>query len=146
MMHTVSQLLDSKGHDVFCVTPGESVLRALEIMAEHDVGALAVMEADNLRGIISERDYARKVILDGRSSVDTKVHEVMTSKVLCASPTQTIPECFALMTDKRIRHLPVLEDNKVVGMLSIGDCVKATIHDQEFVIEQLENYISGMTY
>ena len=145
-MHTVSQLLDSKGHDVFSVAPDDSVLQALQVMAKHDVGALVVMEEEHLRGIISERDYARKVILDGRTSGDTKVHEVMTSKVLCAAPNQTIPECFALMTNKRIRHLPVLENDKVVGMLSIGDCVKATIHDQEFVIEQLENYISGMTY
>lgn len=145
-MHTVSQLLDAKGHDVFSVAPDDSVLYALELMAKHDVGALVVMDDDHLRGIISERDYARKVILDGRTSEDTKVSQVMTAKVLCASPSQTIPECFALMTDKRIRHLPVLEHKKVIGMLSIGDCVKATIHDQEFVIEQLENYISGMTY
>lgn len=145
-MHTVAQLLDSKGHDVFCVSPDDSVLHALEVMAKHDVGALVVMDNEHLRGIISERDYARKVILDGRTSGDTAVSQVMTSKVLCASPTQTIPQCFALMTDKRIRHLPVVEQKKVVGMLSIGDCVKATIHDQEFVIEQLENYISGMGY
>ena len=145
-MHTVSQLLDMKGKEVFSVAPDDSVRHALQVMADHDVGALVVMEEEHLRGIISERDYARKVILDGRNSVDTQVHEVMTSKVLCASPTQTIPECFALMTDKRIRHLPVLEHKKVVGILSIGDCVKATIQDQEFVIEQLENYISGMNY
>ena len=145
-MQIVSQLLEHKGHDVFSVTPDDSVLHALQVMAKHDVGALLVMEGEHLRGIISERDYARKVILDGRTSVDTEVRQVMTSRVVCTSPTQTIPECFALMTDKRIRHLPVLEHKKVVGMLSIGDCVKATIHDQEFVIEQLENYISGMTY
>lgn len=145
-MQIVSQLLDAKGRDVFSVAPEDSVLHALKIMEKHDVGALLVMEEDHLRGIISERDYARKVILDGRTSVDTKVRQVMTAKVVCASPSQTIPECFALMTDKRIRHLPVLEHKKVVGMLSIGDCVKATIQDQEFVIEQLENYISGMSY
>ena len=145
-MHTVSQLLESKGHTVFSVAPEDSVLHALKVMAKHDVGALLVMEAEHLRGIISERDYARKIVLDGRTSKDTLVQELMTSKVLCVAPNQTIPECFALMTDKRIRHLPVLEHKKVVGMLSIGDCVKATIHDQEFVIAQLENYISGTTY
>ena len=145
-MQTVSQLLDSKGHEVFSVLPDDSVRHALQIMAKHDVGALLVMEDDHLRGIFSERDYARKVILESRNSIDTDVCQVMTDKVLCVSPAQTIPECFALMTNKRIRHLPVLDHKKVVGLLSIGDCVKATIHDQEFVIEQLENYISGMTY
>jgi CBS domain-containing protein len=112
-------------------------------MADKEVGALPALEGEKVVGIISERDYARKVILKGKSSMDTPVREIMTQKVLTVRPEQTIQECMALMTDKRIRHLPVLEDDRLVGIVSIGDVVKAVISQQEFMIEQLERYIEG---
>ena len=142
-MKTVSMLLQSKGDDVWSVSPGTTVYDALVLMAEKNVGALLVLEGDRLIGIFSERDYARKVILHGKSSRQTTVGEIMTSKVVYIRPEQTIEQCMALMTDKRIRHLPVLDGDRVIGVISIGDVVKAIISEQEFMIEQLENYIAG---
>jgi CBS domain-containing protein len=142
-MTTVSQLLQAKGSDVWSVMPGTSVYDALALMAEKNIGALLVLDGDELAGIFSERDYARKVVLRGKSSKDTPVSQIMTSKVVCVRPDQSIEECMALMTDKRIRHLPVLEDNRVTGVISVGDVVKAVISEQSFIIEQLENYITG---
>ncbi|MFQ5856802.1 MAG: CBS domain-containing protein [Anaerolineae bacterium] len=142
-MKTVRQVLRCKGHAVWCVAPDASVREALQLMAEKDVGALLVLEADRLVGVFSERDYARKVVLKGRSSEDTPVREIMTQEVVHVCPDQTIEDCMALITDKRVRHLPVLEDDQLVGIVSIGDVVKAIISEQEFIIEQLENYIYG---
>lgn len=142
-MKSITQLLDSKGRQVWSVGPESSVLDALARLAEKDIGALLVMEGDRLVGIFSERDYARKVILEGKSSRDTPVRDIMTAEVLCGRPTQTVAECMALMTEKRIRHLPIVEDGVVEGMISIGDLVKAIIAEQAFVIEQLEHYIQG---
>lgn len=142
-MTIVSQLLQIKGADVWSVEPDASVYEALKLMADKNVGALIVLKAGDLVGIISERDYARKVILKGKSSMTTPVKEIMTTKVYCVRPEQTIQECMALMTEKRIRHLPVLEEGQLAGVISIGDVVKAIISNQEFIIEQLENYIAG---
>ncbi len=143
-MKTVKQLLQGKGRDIWSISPDASVYEALLFLAEKDIGALLVLEDEKLKGILSERDYARKVILRGKSSRDTPVREIMTTKVFYVRPDQTIEDCMALMTDKRIRHLPVLEDNEVVGVISIGDVVKAIISEQEFMIAQLENYITGV--
>ena len=143
---TVNQLLKSKGSAVWSVTPETSVFEALRVMAERNVGALVVLERGELRGIFSERDYARKVILHGKSSKDTPVCEIMTEKVDCVSPSNSVRECMARMTDKHIRHLPVVDGGPVVGLISIGDVVKAIISDQEFMIEQLESYIAGGSY
>ncbi len=140
-MKTLQQLLGANPRKPLSVAPGDSVITALEVMAKHDVGALLVMEANRLAGIFSERDYARKIILHGKSSKDTTVGEIMTAKVIFAKPTQTVDEAMALMTEKRIRHLPVMVGDSVTGMVSIGDLVKETISEQAFVIEQLENYI-----
>ena len=142
-MKTVAQLLRSKPHGVLSIAPDTAVFRALQLMAEKNVGALLVLEGDSLIGIFSERDYARKVILVGKSSKETAVREIMSSHVLYVRPEQTIQDCMALMTDKRVRHLPVLEDERVVGVISIGDVVKGIISEQEFMIEQLQNYITG---
>ena len=142
-MKFVSQLLQSKGDDVWSVTPETTVYEALNLMAEKNIGALLVLEGDSLKGIFSERDYARKIILKGKSSRKIPVEEIMSSQVVCVRPNQNIDECMALMTDKRIRHLPVIESEKLVGMISIGDVVRAVISEQEFVIHQLENYITG---
>lgn len=142
-MVTVSQCLKSKGQAVWTTRPDISVYEALEMMAEKDIGALLVMDGDRLVGIFSERDYARKVILQGKSSRDTWVSEIMTPKVVYVRPQHTIEECMALMTEKRIRHLPVLDGEHLVGVISIGDVVKAIISEQKFVIEQLEHYITG---
>lgn len=142
-MTLVSQILKKKGSDVWSVRPEETVFDAVKMMAEKGVGALLVMEDDKLVGIISERDYARKIILEGKASRDTKVADIMTRRVLCASPDRTVEECMALMSDKRARHLPVVEGKKVVGVLSIGDLVKATIDEQKVLIDQLKQYISG---
>ncbi len=142
-MKQVRQLLASKGHDVWSITPDASVYSALEFMAEKDIGALPVLEGERLAGIFSERDYARKVILMGRASKETPVRDVMTKKVYVVQPSYTVEACMALMTEKRIRHLPVVEEDKLIGIISIGDVVKDIIAEQEFVIEQLENYISG---
>ncbi|HEY3327167.1 MAG TPA: CBS domain-containing protein [Novimethylophilus sp.] len=142
-MKTVRQLLEQKGSRVLSTTPDATVYDALLIMAEMEVGALVVMDGDRLAGIISERDYARNVILRGKTSKTTSVSEIMTSKVLTISFNTTIEQCMNLMTDKRVRHLPVVDDGKVVGLLSIGDIVKETIEHQKFLISQLENYIKG---
>jgi CBS domain-containing protein len=144
-MHTVGQILRKKGHDIWSVGPDTTVYEALQMMADKNVGALVVLENGELVGIFSERDYARKIVLQGKTSRQTAVSEIMTSRVNCVHPEQTTDECMALMTAKHIRHLPVLdEDDRLVGVISIGDVVKAIISDQEFVIEQLENYIKGV--
>ena len=140
-MKTVQQILEAKAHKVLFIEPDRSVFEALTLMAEKDVGALVVLDDGQLVGIVSERDYARKIILLGKSSRDTPVRDVMTTKVVCVGGLQTVDQCMALMTDKRIRHLPVLESNKVVGVISIGDVVKEVIADQQFQIHQLEQYI-----
>jgi CBS domain-containing protein len=142
-MQTVSQLLKIKGNQIFSVAPHESVLRAIEIMATRYVGALLVMNEGTLLGIISERDYARKVILKNRSSHDTPVSDIMTSPAISVTPEDTVHHCMQLMTEKRFRHLPVMKAGRVVGMLSIGDLVKAVIQDQTEHIQQLERYIAG---
>ena len=143
---TVKQLLQIKGYEVWSVTPETSVYDALKVMAEKNVGALLVMEGDRLGGIFSERDYARKVILKGKSSKELTVREIMTEKVDCVSLSHSVRECMALMTEKHHRHLPVIEEGRVAGMISIGDVVKAIISDQEFTIGQLESYITGSRY
>jgi CBS domain-containing protein len=142
-MQTVSQLLQLKGSQIFSVAPHESVLRAIEIMATRYVGALLVMNEGSLLGIISERDYARKVILKNRSSHDTPVSDIMTSPAISVTPEDTVHHCMQLMTEKRFRHLPVMKAGRVVGMLSIGDLVKAVIQEQTEHIQQLERYIAG---
>jgi CBS domain-containing protein len=142
-MKTVRHVLQAKGRRVWSIAPDASVYEALQLMAEKEVGALLVLEQKKLAGIISERDYARKVILRGKSSLDTPVREIMTSKVISIHPDQTIEECMEVVTDKRIRHLPVLEEDEVVGLISIGDLVKAVIEEKDFLIQQLENYITG---
>lgn len=142
-MKTVRQLLEAKGHGVISVGPEAKVIEALRLMAERGIGAVLVLEGERLVGIMSERDSARKVILKGRSSQDTRVREIMTERVVYARPEQTVDECMALMTNKRIRHLPVMEHERLIGVLSIGDLVKETISEQEFIIRQLENYIRG---
>ena len=142
-MKTVTQLLRAKGHEILSVSPEASVFEALKVMAAKNVGALLVVEGERLVGVFSERDYARKVILQGKASKEIPVREIMTSHVLYVRPEQTIEECMALMTDKRVRHLPVLEEERLVGVISIGDVVKAIIAEQEFMIEQLQNYITG---
>ena len=145
-MRTVKGMLRSKGHDVWSVPSDAMVYDALELMADKNIGAVLVIDAGNLVGILSERDYARKVDLYGRSCTDTPVSEIMTERVVYVEPEQTTEECMALMTDKRVRHLPVLEDSRVIGVISIGDVVKAIISEQEFIIEQLEHYITGSPY
>ena len=142
-MTLVKQILDSKGREIWSVSADDSVLEAIKTMAERGVGALLVMEDGRLAGIVSERDYARKVILKGRSSEGTRVSEIMTADVISARPEQSVEDCMSLMTEKRIRHLPVLDGEKVDGVLSIGDLVKSIIADQQFQIEQLENYITA---
>lgn len=143
-MKSVKQILGDAQRTPLSVTPEDSVFTALEMMAKHDVGALLVMEGSRLAGIFSERDYARKIILQGKSSRETKVSEIMTEKVLCAKPEMTVDEAMALMTQKRIRHLPVMTaDSTLLGIISIGDLVKATIDEQAFVIAQLEQYIAS---
>jgi CBS domain-containing protein len=142
-MQTVGQLLSLKGTDVFSVAPQDSVLRAIEVMATRHVGALLVMSQGSLIGIISERDYARKVILKNRSSHDTPVSDIMTSPAVSVTPDDTVRRCMELMTEGRFRHLPVVKGGRVVGMLSIGDLVKAVIQEQTEHIEQLERYIAG---
>ena len=143
-MNTIRQLLQTKGHDLWSARPDTSVYDALQLMDEHSIGALLVLDGDDLVGIFSERDYARKVVLKGKTSRGTNVEEIMSRRVSCVRTDQTIEECMALMTDKQIRHLPVLEDDKLVGVISIGDVVKAVISEQEFLISQLENYITGI--
>jgi CBS domain-containing protein len=142
-MKSVHDILKSKGNDVWAVKAGDTVLDTLKLMADKEVGALLVMDGEKLVGIVTERDYARKVILEGKSSQSASVAEIMTTKVLCVSPKQTIDECMALMTDKRARHLPVLDHKQIIGVVSIGDLVKAMINEQKVLIDHLQNYISG---
>ena len=144
-MTTVADILRAKNNSpVHSMAPGDTMLAALQRMSEHGIGALLVMEGGRIAGIVTERDYARKVVLQGRSSSNTAVREVMTVQVHCVLPRQTTAECMALMTDKRIRHLPVVnEQRKVLGMVSIGDLVKEIISEQQFTIQQLEHYITG---
>ncbi|HEX8138700.1 MAG TPA: CBS domain-containing protein [Pyrinomonadaceae bacterium] len=142
-MITVRDILQGKGRDVLTIAPEATVYEALKIMADKNVGALVVLSGGSVAGIMSERDYARKVILHGKSSREMQVGEIMTSKVYYVSPGQDIHECMEEMTDKHVRHLPVLEDGRLVGIISIGDVVKAIIADQESTIKLLESYITG---
>lgn len=142
-MKLVKHLLDRKGRSIIAVKPDDSVLDAIRVMAEKNIGAVAVMEDDQLLGIMSERDYARKVIVKGRASDTTRVADIMTADVLTASSAETVNHCMGVMTERKIRHLPVVDDDTVVGMISIGDLVGAIIADQQEEIQQLESYISG---
>jgi CBS domain-containing protein len=142
-MKTVRHILDNKGHEVWGVRPDDTVFDSLRLMADKGVGALLVMDGEKLVGIVTERDYARKVILEGKSSKTLKVRDLMTTKVLCVTPDRNVDECMAVMTDRRVRHLPVLDHKRVIGVVSIGDLVKATIDEQQMLIDQLQHYISG---
>jgi CBS domain-containing protein len=142
-MKLVKHLLDAKGHQIISVDPESSVLDAIKLMAEKKVGALVVMQDGKLGGIVTERDYARKVIIKGRSSESTRVDEIMTANVLTTTSDKTVEHCMGMMSEGRFRHLPVVEDGDVVGIISIGDLVQAIIADQKEEIEQLEHYISG---
>ena len=142
-MTTIAQLLNTKGNQIWSVEPKATIFEALEIMSEKEIGALLVMEDGKLTGIFSERDYARKVILKGKSSKETLVGELMTKKVFYIDSQKTINDCMAMMTAKRIRHVPVIEDNQVVGIVTIGDVVNQIISEQEVTINHLENYITG---
>ncbi len=142
-MKNVSHLLNAKGRDVWSLTPDATVYEAIDQMAQKGCGALLVMERERLLGIVSERDYARKVILKGKSSRETQVREIMSHPVVCARPELTVAETMAIMTEKRIRHLPVVVEERVVGVISIGDVVRGIIDDKEFMIHQLEIYIHG---
>ena len=142
-MTSIHQLLEIKGSEVWQISPDSSVYEALQLLAEKNIGALLVLQNGELVGVVSERDYARKVALHGKTSMKTPVKEIMSGNVVTVSPDNTVEEAMAIMTDKHIRHLPVLEAGKIVGVVSIGDLVKAIIADQEFAINQLENYISG---
>jgi CBS domain-containing protein len=145
-MTTVRDILRTKGTNVWCVAPDDTVYDALTFMAEKNIGAVLVMDGGHLAGILSERDYARKVDLLGKTAKDTPVRAIMTERVVCVRPDETVEECMALMTDKRVRHLPVLEGDRVTGVVSIGDVVKSIISEQGFIIEQLEHYITGSPY
>ena len=143
-MKSVAQILGSKPEQtVVSVTPSTSVFDAVKLMAEKNIGALLVMEEQKIAGIVTERDYARKIVLLGRSSKETPVREIMTFPVMVVRPDQTNEECMALMTDNRVRHLPVVDEGRLIGLISIGDLVKDIISEQKFIIEQLEHYISG---
>ncbi len=137
----MKMLLKGKGHDIWSVHPDDTVLDAIKVLAEKDIGALIVIEDNKPVGIFTERDYARKVYLKGKSSLETAVRDIMVAPVICARTEQTIEECMAVMTAKHFRHLPVVDGNELVGMVSIGDLVKSVIADQQFTIEQLEQYI-----
>lgn len=141
-MKTIAQILDSKPHEIIIIRPGDSVLVALEVLAAYNIGALPVVSDDQVVGIFSERDYARKVALKGLTSAVTEIGDIMTSRVFCADIRDSVLDCMSLMTEKRIRHLPVLDKGELVGMLSIGDLVKTIIEDQQFQIQQLESYIN----
>ena len=143
-MKTLKQMLGTKNRPLAAVAPRDSVFHALNIMAQHDVGAVLVLDGEQLVGIFSERDYARKIILQGKTSKETLVREIMSDRVVYATPSNTLDECMALMTEKHFRHLPVLnEDGSVAGIISIGDLVKETISTQQFLIAELERYITG---
>ena len=139
----MARLLEQKGSDVWSIRPGATVYEALEMLAEKGIGALMVVEDDHLVGILSERDYARRVVLQGRESRSTPVRDIMTANVLTVTRESTTGDCMEVMTNERIRHLPVVEGDEVVGLISIGDVVRAVIEEQRFLIEQLESYISG---
>ena len=139
----VKEILDAKGHEFWSTSPDASVFQAVQLMAEKEVGSVLVVDKGKVLGIVTDRDYAYKMVLEGKSSPDTPVAEIMTTRVLCTRPEQTIEEAMALMTDKRVRHLPVLADEEIVGVVSIGDLVKAVISEQQFLIKQLESYISS---
>jgi CBS domain-containing protein len=141
-VQTASEILRIKGSEVWSVGPDETILNAIKLMADHEVGALLVMDQEKLMGIVTERDYTRKVALEDRSSKDALVREIMSDRVLCARPEQTVPECMALMSDKRARHLPIVDHKKVIGIISIGDLVKSIIREQQFEIEALQHYIT----
>ncbi|MET0580894.1 MAG: CBS domain-containing protein [Pseudoxanthomonas sp.] len=142
-MHTLRQLLGSKTPEVYAVAPGDSVMDAIRLMAEKGVGAVLVMDGARLAGIVSERDYARKVVLHGRSSADTSVRDIMTADVITVGPNHTVEHCMQVVTEHRIRHLPVIEDGDVIGVISIGDLVKAVIEDQQIQLDQLQRYIAS---
>ena len=142
-MKTVQDLLDENNRELIKIDPNQTVFEALTMLSKYDIGALVVMNGEILSGIFSERDYARKVILSGKSSKETLVKEIMTEKVKCISPQNNIEDCMKIMTESRFRHLPVLKDDKVLGIISIGDIVRETIIYQKFIINQLEQYISG---
>ena len=142
-MISVKEILETKGFNISSVAPDVSVLEATRQMSDQGIGSLLVMRHDELLGVISERDVAYKLVGGDKSPVNTPVEEIMSSHVLCVTPQQTVEDCMALMTDKRVRHLPVLDDGRIVGIVSIGDAVKAIVAHQQFVIEQLENYISS---
>ena len=142
-MRTVQQLLDEKSGEIYSIHPDDSVFDAVKKLATANIGSLIVIEDDKPVGIFTERDYARNVILKGKSSPTTPIRDIMTIRVIFVNPEQTVEECMAIMTDKHIRHLPVLRDEKVIGMISIGDLVKSIIADQKFTIEQLEQFIQG---
>ncbi|NCF14297.1 MAG: CBS domain-containing protein [Gammaproteobacteria bacterium] len=142
-MKLVQHLLDRKGTELISIVQDASVFDAIKLMADRGVGSLLVMDGSDLRGIVTERDYARKVIVKGRSSESTEVGEIMSTDLVTATSRQTVSECMTLMTDRRIRHLPIVDDDVVVGLISIGDLVQAIISDQQEEIEQLEQYISG---
>ncbi|OGT77998.1 MAG: hypothetical protein A3J35_07235 [Gammaproteobacteria bacterium RIFCSPLOWO2_02_FULL_52_10] len=143
MSISVSQLLNHKGHEIHAISPNATVFEAITLMSTLGVGALLVLEGNRLVGVISERDYTRKVILKGRSSASTLVQEIMTNKVVCVSPDNNIAECMRLMTENHIRHLPVIEKSMVVGVITIMDVIKNILSEKEFIIEQLEHYIAG---
>ena len=140
-MTKLKMLLKDKGHDIWSVGPDDTVLDAIKMLAEKDIGALIVIKDDKPVGIFTERDYARNVYLKGKSSLDTAVRDVMVAPVICVKPVQTVDECMALMTAKRFRHLPIMDGDELVGMVSIGDLVKSVIAEQQFTIEQMEQYI-----
>ncbi|HEY4775719.1 MAG TPA: CBS domain-containing protein [Xanthobacteraceae bacterium] len=142
-MTTVRQLLDQKGHNVWSIHSDATVFDAIGKMAEKDVGSLTVMDGEKIVGILTERHYARNVVLKGKTSPTTAVGDIMERRVICATPDQTVEQCMAIMSSKRVRHLPVLEGKKVIGIVSIGDLVKSIIGDQKFIIEQLVHYIQG---
>ncbi len=143
MRKTVQNIIDTKGSDVWSIEADVSVFEALEYMAEKNIGAVIVVHDGELVGIMSERDYARKIILMSRVSKETRVSEIMTPDPLCVSPTETVADCMQLMTDNRIRHLPVIDEGELAGLISIGDVVSAVIDDQAFMIDQLESYITS---
>ena len=142
-MKTVDEILRGKGHEVWSVRPDDKVLDALRLMADKGIGSLVVKDGERLVGIFSERDYARKVVLAGKTSSDTPVREIMSSSVVTVSGKQSVQECMGIMTEHRIRHLPVMDKEKVAGVLSIGDLVKAVIEDQQFTIRELEKYVTS---
>ena len=142
MIKTIREILDNKSHQIWSVSPDTKIFEALQLMAEKNIGALVVLNGDKLVGIISERDYARKVALKGKTSKETPIRDIMTPKVLYVTPEKTAEDCMALMIEKRIRHLPVYKQDKLIGVVSIGDVVKAVIEEKKIAIEHLENYIT----